>query len=205
MQHFRLKLAAALVIGVLAAMPASATMIPCPSPTYQEMQQNSADALSARADHIKTLMDRANQMSVDKMACLDIFKNMTFGGMIRWMSMSALIDQVVARFWDAVCNAAASAYNQATSGLSQALQQNLQLPGQLGQVTGPVLQVGGQVNPGTMSGGSGSGGAATMNSTSYGWNGQNGGAVRNVDPFSSGARPSSGSGSGSSGSFNLFR
>lgn len=207
MQRFRLKLAAVAVIGALMAAPAAA-QVPCNSPTYSEMQKRAVDALKGRQDHVKSLFDQVNQMSVERMACLDIFRNMSFGGFFKWMSLSNMVDQIVNAFWNQVCNAAASAYNQATSGLSQALSQNLSLPGQMGQIVGPVVQTGIQGSPGTLSTG-GTGTSGQMSSTTYQWNGQNGGSTQTVNPFSA-QRPSSSASSssgsaGTSGSSNLYR
>lgn len=111
----------------------------CNSATYSDMRSTAKDAAQADTDRIKGMFDRVRNMNVQRMACLDIFKNMSIGGTFSSMNMDALINKLVEAFWNMACDMVMDAYNDAVDGVTSSLANNLELPGEVGRFVGPVV------------------------------------------------------------------
>ncbi len=143
MQKIRRGIAVTLIaIASLSAglYPASQAMADesCNSATHRDMRSAAKDAAQADTERIKGMFDRVRNMNVQRMACLDIFKNMSIGGTFSSMSMDSLINKLVEAFWDMACDMVVDAYNDAVDGVTTSLAKNLELPGEVGQIVGPV-------------------------------------------------------------------
>jgi hypothetical protein len=108
------------------------------SAAYDEMRQAAKDAQSKEVDRLDTIFEGVADMNVERMACLDMFKNLKLSSSFGMMSMSEIINKVIEAVWDAVCSMAINAYQNATSGMASAINSNLELPGEVGKIVGPV-------------------------------------------------------------------